>query len=66
MNQDDATDPVESVNNWPGHTRHPETPVNKKGRVAIALKYLQLLLLTLAVLAVVLSFAAVLAGLARP
>ncbi|WP_344500303.1 hypothetical protein [Streptomyces enissocaesilis] len=66
MNQDDATDPAESLNSWPGHTHQPETPVNETGRLTLALKYLQLLLLTLAVLAAVLSFAAVLAGLAWP
>ncbi|OEJ28508.1 hypothetical protein AR457_32635 [Streptomyces agglomeratus] len=60
------TEPDEPLNNWPRHTHHPDTPVNERGRLTNTLKLLRLLLLTLAVFAAVLSFAAALAGLARP
>ncbi|GAA2937813.1 hypothetical protein [Streptomyces enissocaesilis] len=66
MNQDDVTSPVEPADNWPGHLHHPEASLNKTDRLATALKYLQFLLLALAVLAAVLNLAAVLADPGRP
>ncbi|WP_274562425.1 hypothetical protein [Streptomyces spiramyceticus] len=65
MNRDDG-DPVESVNNWPAHAHQAENPKTKAGRLPRALYTLRLLLLALAVLAAVLSFAAALARLAKP
>ncbi|MGX1885656.1 hypothetical protein [Streptomyces sp. NPDC055287] len=66
MNHDDGTEPIKPLNNWLRHSPHPEPPANETGRLRGALKLLRLLLLTLAVLAAVLSFAVALAGLARP
>ncbi len=66
MNRNDDADPVEPLNIWPRHVPPPQEPVTEAARVTRALRYLRLLLLTVAILAAVLSFATALADLARP
>ncbi|MGX1887399.1 hypothetical protein [Streptomyces sp. NPDC055287] len=66
MTQNDDADPVEPLNNWPRHVHPPETSVAEAAGLTRALRFLRLLLLTLAILAAVLSFATALANLALP